>query len=77
VIGTADEGAVDALRRVRGVESATREGPNIIVRAQSVDVMTGLIQCLAEHRITVTDFRTIVPTLEDVFLKLTGHSVRQ
>ncbi len=38
--------------------------------------MTGLIRCLAEHHITVTDFRTVVPTLEDVFLKLTGHSVR-
>ena len=24
----------------------------------------------------VTDFRTVVPTLEDVFLKLTGHSIR-
>jgi ABC-2 type transport system ATP-binding protein len=38
--------------------------------------MTGIIQSLAEHRIAVTDFRTFVPTLEDVFLKLTGHSVR-
>ena len=77
VIGTADDRAVDVLRDVHGIESVTREGPNVVVRAQSVDVMTGLIQCLAEHRITVTDFRTIVPTLEDVFLKLTGHSVRQ
>jgi ABC-2 type transport system ATP-binding protein len=39
--------------------------------------MTGVIGCLAEQRIAVTDFRTIVPTLEDVFLKLTGHSVRE
>jgi ABC-2 type transport system ATP-binding protein len=77
VIGTADEQAVDALGRVAGAESVTREGPNVVVGARSVDVMTGLIQCLAERRITVTDFRTIVPTLEDVFLKLTGHSVRQ
>ena len=77
VIGTADDRAVDVLIDVHGIESVTREVPNVVVRAQSVDVMTGLIQCLAEHRITVTDFRTIVPTLEDVFLKLTGHSVRQ
>ena len=53
------------------------EGANVVVRARSVDVMTGLIRCLADRRIVVTDFRTIVPTLEDVFLKLTGHSVRQ
>jgi hypothetical protein len=25
---------------------------------------------------SVTDFRTVLPTLEDVFLKLTGHSIR-
>jgi len=25
----------------------------------------------------VRDFKTMVPTLEDVFLTLTGHSVRQ
>ena len=28
------------------------------------------------RRITVTDFRTVHPTLEDVFLRLTGHSIR-
>ena len=60
-----------------GVVSAAREGADVVLRARSVDVMTGLIGCLAERRIAVTDFRTIVPTLEDVFLKLTGHSVRQ
>ncbi len=49
----------------------------MILRARSVDVMTGVIRCLADRRIAVTDFRTFVPTLEDVFLKLTGHSVRQ
>jgi hypothetical protein len=35
-----------------------------------------VIQCLAEHRIQVRDFRTEVPTLEDVFLRLTGHRIR-
>ena len=36
----------------------------------------GVIRCLSEERIKVTDFRTVVPNLEDVFLKLTGHSIR-
>jgi ABC-2 type transport system ATP-binding protein len=40
------------------------------------DFVTDVIQCLAEHRIRVTEFRTVVPTLEDVFLKVTGHSIR-
>jgi len=77
LIGTGDAQAADMLGRVIGVDSAAREGANVVVRARSVDVMTGLIRCLADRQIVVTDFRTIVPTLEDVFLKLTGHSVRQ
>ena len=77
VIDTDDAGAAGALGAVAGVASAVREGPSVIVRAEAVDVMTGVIRCLADRRIAVTDFRTIVPTLEDVFLKLTGHSVRQ
>jgi ABC-2 type transport system ATP-binding protein len=77
VIDTDDPGAADALAGVAGVSSAIREGPSVVVRAQAVDVMTGVIRCLADRQIAVTDFRTIVPTLEDVFLKLTGHSVRQ
>jgi ABC-2 type transport system ATP-binding protein len=77
VIDTEDPDAANALAAVPGVASAVREGPSVIMRAQTVDVMTGVIRGLADRRIAVTDFRTIVPTLEDVFLKLTGHSVRQ
>ena len=77
VIETGDASAVERLGRVAGVEGAARDGSNVVLRARSVEVMTGIIGCLAEHRIEVTDFRTFVPTLEDVFLKLTGHSVRQ
>jgi hypothetical protein len=40
------------------------------------DLVTRVIHCLAEHRIGVIDFRTELPTLEDVFLKLTGHVIR-
>jgi ABC-2 type transport system ATP-binding protein len=35
-----------------------------------------VIRCLSEEQIHVTDFRTVLPTLEDVFLKVTGHSIR-
>ena len=40
------------------------------------DFVSSVIECLAEERIRVTDFRTETPNLEDVFLKLTGHSIR-
>ena len=35
-----------------------------------------VIGCLAEHRLQVQAFRTVDPTLEDVFLELTGHAMR-
>jgi ABC-2 type transport system ATP-binding protein len=76
-IETSSAHAREALSRVTGVDSAAQDGGRVIVRTRSVDVMTGIIECLAGQHIEVTDFQTFVPTLEDVFLKLTGHSVRQ
>ena len=46
------------------------------IRGRGDDFVTDVIQCLSEHRIRVTDFRTVLPTLEDVFLTVTGHSIR-
>jgi ABC-2 type transport system ATP-binding protein len=77
VIESLSDHAPEALARVPGVASAARDGRHVMLRARSVDVMTGIIACLADQHIDVTDFQTFVPTLEDVFLKLTGHSVRQ
>jgi ABC-2 type transport system ATP-binding protein len=48
----------------------------LTIRGTGDGLVTQVIQCLAEHRIRVTDFRTVLPTLEDVFLGLTGHSIR-
>ena len=49
----------------------------LVALALGLLLMTGVIQCLADHRIRVTDFQTVVPTLENVFLKLTGHTIRE
>src|SRR5262245_44944574 len=46
------------------------------IRGRGEDLVTDVIQCLSEHRIRVTEFRTEMPNLEDVFLRLTGHSIR-
>jgi ABC-2 type transport system ATP-binding protein len=77
VVDTVDGRAPDALSRVSGIDAVSRDNGKVILRARSVEVMTGVFRCLADLQIPVTDFRTFVPTLEDVFLKLTGHSVRQ
>ena len=77
VVATDDPTRGGALSR----DPARRRGEHardgtITIRGRGDDLVTQVIQCLAEHRIRVTDFRTELPTLEDVFLKLTGHSIR-
>jgi ABC-2 type transport system ATP-binding protein len=76
VLVTADEAAAEHLRSVPRVDSVAREDLRITVKGRGDDLVAEVISCLSEHRIRVTDFRTMIPTLEDVFLKLTGHSIR-
>ena len=75
IVTTEHPSAEDRFRALPLVQAITRQGSELTVRGGG-DVVTQIIQCLAEHRITVNDFRTDVPTLEDVFLKLTGHAIR-
>jgi ABC-2 type transport system ATP-binding protein len=76
VLVTTDGAAAEHLQSVPRVDSVVREDLRITVRGRGDDLVAEVISCLSEHRIRVTDFRTIIPTLEDVFLKLTGHSIR-
>jgi ABC-2 type transport system ATP-binding protein len=54
----------------------TYRGSQYAIRGSGDDFVTDVITCLSENRIRITDFRTEFPNLEDVFLKLTGHSIR-
>lgn len=77
VVLSTDDPAADAhFRGLPGVQEVSLQGGSITIRGQGDGLVTHVIQCLAEHRIRVTDFRTVLPTLEDVFLGLTGHSIR-
>lgn len=76
LLSTADAEAAERFQVVPGVEAVDREDTRYTIRGRGDDLVTALIRCLSEHRITVTDFRTVTPNLEDVFLKLTGHSIR-
>jgi ABC-2 type transport system ATP-binding protein len=62
-----------ALARVRSVDERERE---VRIHGRDDEFVMDLIRCVADHGIRVADFRTETPTLEDVFLTLTGHSVR-
>jgi ABC-2 type transport system ATP-binding protein len=76
VLATADPGAAERFRRIPGVESVTGSEGRFTISGRGDDLVTAVIHCLSEHQMRVTDFRTVLPTLEDVFLKLTGHSIR-
>ena len=76
IIGTDDASAAERFRALTQVSSVDNEGPHLVVRGRGDDLVTRVIQSVAAHGIAVTDFRTEVPTLEDVFLKLTGHTMR-
>ena len=76
ILSTEDPAAEATLARIARVDRVTRDGSRFTVLGRSEDLVTEVIHCLSEHRIRVTDFRTVLPGLEDVFLKLTGHSIR-
>jgi len=76
IVSTADPTARERFLQIPHVTAVDAEGPALSVRGSGDDLVTSVIQCLAEHRIRATDFRTELPTLEDVFLKLTGHTIR-
>ena len=73
---TDDPAAEEHLRAIPRVEAVTCAEQRFTIRGRGDDLVTEVIQCLSENRIRVTDFRTILPNLEDVFLKITGHSIR-
>jgi len=76
VLRTADPDADARFRAIPRVGSVTRQDDRVTIQGSGETFVTSVIQCLSEGGIRVTDFRTVHPTLEDVFLKLTGRSIR-
>ena len=77
ILATEDPTAGERFQTIPGVDEVTRIGKQFTIRGRSDELVTAVIHCLSESRIRVTDFRTILPNLEDVFLKLTGRSIRE
>jgi ABC-2 type transport system ATP-binding protein len=76
ILETDSAAAEERFRGIRGVTDVSRAGSRLTIRGRGEDLVPDVIQCLSENAIRVTDFRTELPTLEDVFLTLTGHSIR-
>src|SRR5512144_720231 len=77
VIATIDDAtAADRFRAIPDVRSVVSNGNQFTIHGVGDDVITHVIECLAEGRMRVIDLRTEYPSLEDVFLKLTGRTSR-
>ena len=70
------EGVTELLERIPSVEAVSSEGPTHTVSGAGEDFVTDIMRFVAEESLRVSDFQTVMPTLEDVFLKLTGHGIR-
>jgi ABC-2 type transport system ATP-binding protein len=68
--------AAGRLDRIASLESVQTEGSAYTLTGLGDRFVTDVIQAIAELNLSVRDFRTSIPTLEDVFLKLTGHAIR-
>lgn len=77
VLDTENVQAQKRFQQIAGVESVSCTGKRYTISGRGDDLVTEVIHCLSDNQIRVTDFRTILPNLEDVFLKLTGRSIRE
>jgi ABC-2 type transport system ATP-binding protein len=75
-LAVADRAADQRFQRLGCVDDVSRQDQRITIRGRGENFVTEVIQCVSENGIRVTDFRTVLPTLEDVFLRVTGHSIR-
>jgi len=76
VVVTTERLAAPSIFEGAAVQSVASDGLAITIRGRGDDLVTHVIRCLAEHHVRVTEFSTAVPTLEDVFLRVTGHEIR-
>jgi ABC-2 type transport system ATP-binding protein len=74
--GAADGHDPKSLLAVPGVQSVTVDDGRITVAGHSV-AAAGVAAALAEQGVMPEDYRTQYPTLEDVFLALTGHRLNE
>ena len=77
VVFTSDDSNVtERMQRLGAVERAEGSPATYAISGAGDDFVTDVINIIAHEGIRVRGFRTEIPTLEDVFLKLTGHGIR-
>ncbi|MCJ7604568.1 MAG: ABC transporter ATP-binding protein, partial [Dehalococcoidales bacterium] len=73
VIFTTEQTDLAWLKAVKGVRNIVRNGPRVEVEGNG-PLLALVASALVEKGIAPPDLRVEQPTLEDVFLKLTGHT---
>jgi ABC-2 type transport system ATP-binding protein len=77
VVFTSDDANLaERMQRLGAIERGEGRAATHTIRGEGDDFVTEVIHHIAREGLRVRDFRTVIPTLEDVFLKLTGHGIR-
>jgi ABC-2 type transport system ATP-binding protein len=76
VFSSDDVNVAERLQVLGAVEHTEGSAATYTIRGAGDDFVTDVINIIAREGIRVRGFRTEIPTLEDVFLKLTGHGIR-
>ena len=76
VFSSDDDGVAARLSDVPGVQQTSSQAAIHTLSGEGDGFVTDVIAFIAREGIHVRGFRTEIPSLEDVFLKLTGHGMR-
>jgi ABC-2 type transport system ATP-binding protein len=72
-----ETGALRALQAVRGVTRVEQAGDRVLVYGKGETLVGDVVNALTAGGIPFRDLRTEAPSLEDVFLALTGRDLRE
>jgi len=76
IVTTATPDAGDRFAGLPSLRAVSSEGATHTLRGEGAGFVTDVINRIAASGIQVSGFQTETPSLEDVFLKLTGHGIR-
>ncbi len=77
VVFTVDEPLdLDSFRTIPGVARVEQTGSRVMVFGRDEELVVRVVMTLAASKIRFRDLRTEQPSLEDVFLTLTGKEIR-
>jgi ABC-2 type transport system ATP-binding protein len=76
VLSTDDPTAEARFAAIPSVDDVKLKDGKLTIRGSEENLVTEVIRCISENEMHIMDFRTVLPSLEDVFLRVTGHSIR-